>query len=614
MNSFSSSDNSDSSKYSQEKSFEKDLSSKKLYYTLKQKQKYIEKKYKVTYLRNSDFKYGSYIIDKPGNYVLKEDIVFNPNPDNDHMPRKDQKEYQTHPFSLGFFAAIIIQSKNVQLDLNNHRIEQSAEHALQQRFFAVIELASSPFIPNQGPGDFGSTIETSKNVIIRNGTIGRSSHHGIHGNFAKWVLFEDLITEDFEVAGIAINGSDSVVFNHVKIRNSRTDVPVIATYSAARFARLFAQELLGRYGDQLTQAQKEELKIKLAAVEKDLKTAYDEIMKTGKTSVPLFQNELGIPDGNIYGLLLHTPGIAVDDFIVENHKEKMDWTKNVSLRYVKVKNIRCKVNEIVAISGKDKKGAQNDVAGSIFQIDNFCNQDGTYKATSLSDLQLLMAELAIKLGIQLGKNNITQDVIDWAKSGTSVQTLLDKGYKYKCNGDSMFHVNKGAIGYRFDGVDNLNMYKCKLDNLVNYGRLGNEELDGAYVISHDQQKRAGYCGCESIAINFSYCKNVNMYENSIHDVLSANGDAVGVNIINKSKCLQIDEIQIKGLYAGTIHDGKWEGEDYRGNYVPYEAGLPNSIPNAIGIHVSKDTKEVHIEKRRICDLDAPGCEVPIWSH
>jgi len=608
----SSSSYSDSSKSS--KSFEKELNSKDLYHKLKRKQKYIERKYKVTYLKNSDFKHGSYIIDKPGIYVLKEDIVFNPNPNDDHMPRKDQKQYQTRAFSLGFFAAIIIQSKNVHLDLNNHRIDQSKEHALQQRFFSIIELASSPFIPNQGPGNFGPTIKTSKNVIIRNGTIGRSSHHGVHGNLTKWLLFEDLVLEDFEVAGIAVNGSDSVVFNHVKIRNSRNDVPVLATYSAARFARFFALELLNSDSYQLTQDQKDTLKQKLDPLENDLNKAYDQIIETGKTSVTQFKNDTQLPDGNIYGLLLHTPGVAVDDFIVENHKEKMDWTKNVSLRYVKVKNIRCKVNEIVSISRKDGKGIQNDVSGAAFQIDNLTNESGIYQGTSLSELQLFLAELAIKLGISLGKNNITQDTIDWAKSGKPVSELLSKGYKYKCNTDSMFHVNKGAIGYRFDGVDNLTMVKCKLDKLVNFGRLGNEDLDGAYVISHDKQKRPGYGGCESIGINLSYCRQIMLDNNSIHGVLSSNGDVIGINIINKSRSINIYDIGIKGLYGGTLSNGKWEGEDYYGNTVPYVAGLPNNVPNTVGIYISKDSKRVNIGKRCIKDLVSPGCEVPIWSN
>lgn len=47
---------------------------------------------------------------------------------------------------------------NIVLDLNGHSIQQTEEHALMQRFFAVVETASGPFIPKQGPGHFGKKV------------------------------------------------------------------------------------------------------------------------------------------------------------------------------------------------------------------------------------------------------------------------------------------------------------------------------------------------------------------------------------------------------------------------------------------------------------------------
>ena len=50
-----------------------------------------------------------------------------------------------------------------------------------QRFFAVIELANSPFIPGAGPAQFVSdgAYAAANNVnIFGPGVIGRSSHHG----------------------------------------------------------------------------------------------------------------------------------------------------------------------------------------------------------------------------------------------------------------------------------------------------------------------------------------------------------------------------------------------------------------------------------------------------
>ena len=52
-----------------------------------------------------------------------------------------------------------------------------------QRFFSVIELANSPFIPGVGPAQFvsggGTAYVSATNVTVFGpGVIGRSSHHG----------------------------------------------------------------------------------------------------------------------------------------------------------------------------------------------------------------------------------------------------------------------------------------------------------------------------------------------------------------------------------------------------------------------------------------------------
>ena len=70
-----------------------------------------------------------------------------------------------HPYKFGFFAAITIESDNVEIDLNGHLIQQSDIHHVQQRFFSTIELNASPFIKPQGPADFGD-ITFPKNIYI----------------------------------------------------------------------------------------------------------------------------------------------------------------------------------------------------------------------------------------------------------------------------------------------------------------------------------------------------------------------------------------------------------------------------------------------------------------
>lgn len=140
-------------------------------------------------LYTDDFIMGTKIISTPGVYKLCGDITFDPNaPLFGETPSENAfdptfETYAKNEFGLGFFAALAIACDDVTLYLNGYTIEQSAGHALMQRFFAVIELANSPFIPGAGPAQFvsngGAAYAAANNVNIYGpGTIGRSSHHG----------------------------------------------------------------------------------------------------------------------------------------------------------------------------------------------------------------------------------------------------------------------------------------------------------------------------------------------------------------------------------------------------------------------------------------------------
>ena len=84
-----------------------------------------------------------------------EDVVFSPNPENNFQPTLQQIASGQYPvgadgaYDLGFFAAITVECNDVVIDLNGHEIGMSEVFNLQQNFFAVIELNSSPFLPKQ---------------------------------------------------------------------------------------------------------------------------------------------------------------------------------------------------------------------------------------------------------------------------------------------------------------------------------------------------------------------------------------------------------------------------------------------------------------------------------
>ena len=196
-------------------------------------------------LRQKDFDEGTLQIKVPGIYVLTEDIIFKPNPHNNFMPTQDQIESGRYPsarnggaYHLGFFAAITIETSDVIFDLQHYTIKQSPEHNLMQRFYANIELANAPFVMGQGPGKFTteSTYRAADNVLIMNGTLGQSSHHGLHGNEMKNIVIYNITIENFEVAGIALNGAINSILLDIKIKDTTHDVPVLSSFSQAVFA------------------------------------------------------------------------------------------------------------------------------------------------------------------------------------------------------------------------------------------------------------------------------------------------------------------------------------------------------------------------------------------
>merc|ERR1719242_2234115 len=176
---------------------------------------------------------------EPGTYVLMEDIVLDFNApsdwtqldsvnspdDNDYWwPPRDMNDkypgagYKARDaYMLGYFAGISVETHDVVIDLNQMTIGMSLAYFHQQPFFAMIELMSQPFLPNQGPGFFGADPQFAENVVIKNGEIGRVSHHGIHGTKNKNVRIENVRIHSFMTHGIQMNGYNGLHLENVEV-------------------------------------------------------------------------------------------------------------------------------------------------------------------------------------------------------------------------------------------------------------------------------------------------------------------------------------------------------------------------------------------------------------
>ena len=181
--------------------------------------------HKIT-LYQDDFEQGTYRITEPGHYQLGEDIFFGPQKSNDYWPPFDL--YHVYPptaYYLGFFAAITIEADNVTIDFKGFSLQQTDEFYLVQRFFNAIELNDRIFVQNNGVSSLNyqrtdrliegealaGSIVKPKNVVIKNGVIGKSSHSGIHGNGVTGLTISNVSIREFEVSGIHCNGCKNVV-------------------------------------------------------------------------------------------------------------------------------------------------------------------------------------------------------------------------------------------------------------------------------------------------------------------------------------------------------------------------------------------------------------------
>ena len=614
----------------------------------------------IIWLSNSDFKYGTYIINRPGTYKLTENIVFNPNsvetlnnliisgeysaeifqqqnisypveayeagfPLNTQFTNVDVenfvsgdftiRNYDSASFGLGFFAAIVITGKNITLDLNGFKIVQSEEHALLQRFFSVIELAEQPFIPREGPSNFGDYIRSAENITIKNGTIGRSAHHGIHGNGNKNIKIKNVDFVDYEVSAIALNG-----VNNLEVINSqssnRKDVPVLGIFSSAQFIKPYVEELYRKKSSTILKLSSTQLSINdiRHALKTSINNTHEDIIvnKNIENNRPqidrykhpveysLFSNPLGVIDGNSYSYLVNKIGAAVDGFPYRPSINSERAARNIVFNNVHVLNQGAFINEIIALKQNNK--AVIDPVGSVFQtqnIDPITNRPITisslelnkalYVGNVVANAQAFIAKAYYNgefegSKLDLSRLNISKEILNWIESKPNYRTL-DSVIKSEndliCNGDSMFHVDKGVIGFKIDAAINVLLFNTSVRNMKNLGKVGST-ICGNYLntISHPAATLTGYGGTKVRGYTFSGSKNIVSINSYVSNMSSKSGSAISIDVLTNSKNIFILNSNVDYIKGGL--DG------------PVLFSPPNEEPNANGIKIGKGAKNVYI--------------------
>lgn len=562
-------------------------------------------------LRQSDYARGTLKLTSNTFAVLMEDVTFHPNPEFDFKPSAAQLEsgeYDAVKNQFGFVTMHEMVGENIVLHLNGHVIRQSDEHALQQRFFSLVQLGDAPFIAGTGPADHG-TFHASRGCVVRGaehgendpnkwGTIALSSHHGIQGNNCTNILLERLRFRDFEVGAIALNRPRNVTIRDIVIGPNRQDIPVLASYSHSRFALDAIDRLLGNPDVPV------DIRAEAVQARQALRDAVDEVrgqvLKGVPVTNPLFANpvhvvdgiERRLLDGTSYAIVLHGKGPAVNAFSGDSVGDRHE----LGATGVTLENIQCTTaaaagggivsapRHIVGISDvaaqRDEtvseygKGVQHDSAGAVLDIHTITDPDtGLYIPNPLADVQSLLAEHRKYLSsVEAARITISPGIIQWMRHNTggggevkanTLSAVMNRdALRLVMGGDSMFHVHKGVMAYRFDNVHGLWMRNVEVCDVRNLGDppvspawkflpalLDAEDYASSVTtFQHPMQKLSGYQGFHARGMVFSGCSDV--CRHAIHDkgvIFSAHGDAI------TEQCLYATEVIPDRVPAAPHH-------------------------------------------------------------
>jgi len=554
-------------------------------------------------LSQSDFESGTVRIAQSGTYCLTEDIVFNPRSECQHGPNSEgcffpmddtafpgSTTFKDGAFALGFFAAITIEADGVTLDLKGFRIEWGFEFYLQQRFGSVIEIANSPFIPAVGPGtNFGANFVSTDNVVIQNGVIGLNSHHGIHSNGASNVVIQNMKFEDFEVAAIQLNGFETATFEDLDIGPSLADVPLSGHYSNARFLLLPLRELLDSDpsrtvtfagGRTLSLEEIEQNLVDSMDLVYDVLTgsvaeddvADNELYQKGKS---LFMNTAKLPDGSaVYGIVLNSHSAAVGGFGASKNSE-FEHGRDVTFSNVDIHDLRLSVHEIPALyfdkchfaeatATTIQKGPFGDVFDLRRVIDDgfsLVDEHAEYPA-SLSSIEYAgnpLADAQIALAVYgdtstLFGTSLSSDLLEWAMAQS---TFPSSCADFVCNGDVMFHQNKGVVGLRMDGIEDAKIEGLTVRGLSNESPLVSSAC-GSYEGAHDgglsgTLDDAGGMGPDLRGISIAGGDAIVSGCNTMNDLDSFYGDTIGLDLMGDAE-LHFDagsDITINDITSGS---------------------------------------------------------------
>jgi hypothetical protein len=556
---------------------------------------------RVVLLRAADFEKGTVRIRRPGLYVLAEDIEFNPDPH--YLTTED--DYSSHPmYSMGYFAAIAIECPGVILDLQGKTIRQSFAHYFAQRFFSVIELADSAFVPNEGPGsvnqsaDDDATLSSATDCMILNGVIGLSSHSGIHGNNNSNVLLQNLVIRDFEVAGVQLNGLHNGFFDRVRIEGTACAPVASETFSLIRHSQELNGENAATYADlsgnpppvaATVTAMVDALAAPFIAADqgplgpvgerlKAIHVALQAAAVTQPTLARYVTVGAGLPDASaMYGVLLSSTGAAVnrlsetcaangggcpkarcplsssasvDAATYSSSVERQAY--EVALYAVSINNIQLRSTEHIILQ-RDGTTVR-DFTGAVLNVATLSTPPAPHE----------LARAIVGPNPSATETATFEDAVQDLLFGvTTVDALIagEGSTTFAYNGDVMAHVSKGCFGVRAEDTQRLCLEKVSCKRIQNHSVPFHPteivpSADAVFVSltqgSPDLRTTYAFAGCDTRGVFVGNSQYVHMHHMNMHTLTSDAGLVRGFEC-DSSAHVMLHTLQCDTFTGRNIH-------------------------------------------------------------
>jgi hypothetical protein len=509
----------------------------------------------TVYLRQKDFVSGTYRIKIPGIYVLKESIVFQPDPDSN---RPDKP-------SNGWFAAITIEVDDVVIDLNKHKISCSQKFVDNHfaKGFAVILLNNSLY--GGGPNtlsSFGSIfpgeteVVTASGVTIKNGRIGRNPHFGIKGYYNNHLTFSNLKISDGELAGIWLTSTTGVRMNNIFIRGNNHPIRV-----KPRLNQLFF----------LVQALKnlgtpEALAI-LPTVEK---LFIDERKLESKSKCRIAEN-------TSYGVLITNGFRAPFPTVIDKEDLPRIFqfsasypSKDAIIKNLKTTHIRVEQKQVIILALGANPGIPNGVTGAPVNprplgisggipYEEFF-KPGTTEIQLTPYLRSLLQTIDLyqkSTGILIISPEFLQKVLD------PVNPVFDTQFVQPFFDTDSANRNRGVFGVALYQVKNLATKKISVKKLVNYSKQVPRHYEGEslYPDFKNTLIQTTSWGIFIDLINDSKWDKV-----KIDDIISAYGKSIGLQLAHSNDNI-LNKVFIKNIMGRLGEVKVLEAPDSNGNQI-----------------------------------------------